>query len=342
MQLTGVLQISSAPKLLPWSMVLARGSALFLGLFSLLNLVGSLRVPGFDLNLWWIDLRMLPGWLADPFLAASGILLAWFGLRPAGSQPRRGLTCACLCLLLVISAANCLTYYTLVLRHAVRPALPIPLSLLVVTALALVLRQVLRRPLAIRAPGWLPALAAAGLLAIGFAFAQMVLFGKTDYRRQADVAVVLGARVYQDGRLSDALQDRVRTACALYRQGLVGKLIMSGGPGDGRVHETDAMARCAVALGVREADILRDESGLNTDATVKNTRAIFRSLRASRVLVVSHGYHLPRVKLAYQRAGLEVYTVPARESYFLRQMPYNMAREAAAIWVYYFRPLVSG
>ena len=51
-------------------------------------------------------------------------------------------------------------------------------------------------------------------------------------------------------------------------------------------------------------------------------------------------YHLPRIKLAYQRDGWEVFTVPAKESYLLRQMPYNMAREVAAMWVYYLRPLV--
>jgi len=51
-------------------------------------------------------------------------------------------------------------------------------------------------------------------------------------------------------------------------------------------------------------------------------------------------YHLPRIKLAYQRDGWDVFTVPAKESHLLRQMPYNMAREVAAIWVYYLRPLV--
>ena len=69
--------------------------------------------------------------------------------------------------------------------------------------------------------------------------------------------------------------------------------------------------------------------------------ARLRGLAAALVLVISHAYHLPRVKLAYQRAGWDVFTVPARESYLLRQMPYNMAREVAALWVYYLRPLVS-
>jgi len=169
----------------------------------------------------------------------------------------------------------------------------------------------------------------------------MLFFGKTDYRRPADIAVVLGARVYADGRPSDALADRVRTACKLYHDGTVKKLLFSGGPGDGSIHETEGMKRMAIQLGVKPEDILLDPHGVNTQATVKNTEAIFQQLHASRVLVVSHFYHLPRIKLAYHRDGREVYTVPAKESYLLRQMPFNMAREVAALWVYYFRPLAA-
>ena len=167
----------------------------------------------------------------------------------------------------------------------------------------------------------------------------MLFFGKTDYRRPADAAVVLGARAYADGRPSDALADRVRTACGLYQDGLVRRLIFSGGPGDGAIHETEAMKRMAMGLGVKAEDIWLDKAGVNTQATVKNTETLLRQWHASRVLVVSHDYHLPRVKLTYQRAGWDVFTVPAKQSYLLRQTPYNMAREVAALWVYYLRPL---
>jgi Uncharacterized conserved protein len=167
----------------------------------------------------------------------------------------------------------------------------------------------------------------------------MACFGKTDYRRKADVAVVFGARVYASGKPSDALADRVRTGVQLYRDGLVPKLLFSGGPGDGAVHETEAMKNLAVRLGVPEQDILLDPEGVNTRATVRNTEIMFAGLHVSRVLVVSHFYHLPRIKMTYQRTGWDVYTVPARESYTLSQMPYFMAREVAALWVYYLRPL---
>jgi len=120
----------------------------------------------------------------------------------------------------------------------------------------------------------------------------------------------------------------------------VAKLIFSGGPGDGTVSETEAMRRMAVSLGVKDEDIVLDAEGLNTERTVRNSIKICDRLDAKRVLAVSHFYHLPRIKMAYQKCGREVYTVPARERYFLRQTPYSVAREIVAFWAYYFRPLV--
>jgi len=169
-----------------------------------------------------------------------------------------------------------------------------------------------------------------------FPLLQTLCFGKTDYRRPSDVAVVFGARAYADGRPSDALADRVRTACELYNRGLVKKLIFSGGPGDGAFPDTEAMRRLALSLRVKDQDIVLDAEGLNTERTVRNSIGICNDLNAKRVLAVSHFYHLPRIKMAYQKYGREVYTVPAKERYFLRQTPYSVAREVVAFWAYYF------
>ena len=361
-----------------WSF-LPRGLSLFLGSFSLLNLAGNLRSPHFDANLWWIDLRFLSPTLARLLLLVSALCLLTFALRPPRSAWRRLLTASCATALLTFVVTNAVQFYRLLAHGSIASAIPIPLSLFVAAALTLILFATLSPPgqTAASKPsnspalkfgawdffgGWslgfgassspvltnppnhqplLPTLAVSLACLMLFPLAQMFCFGKTDYRRPADAAVVLGARVYADGRPSDALADRVRTACQLYRDGLARKLLFSGGPGDGAVPESQSMKRMALQLGVKPDDILLDENGLNTQATVKNSAAVFSSLHASRILVVSHFYHLPRIKLAYQRAGWDVYTVPARESYLLRQMPYNMVREIAALWVYYLRPLAS-
>ncbi len=317
-----------------------RGVGLFLGGFCLLNLLGGLRTAGFDANLWWIDVRVFPEACVWPFLFVSALCLIGFGLRPPGSVWRRRLTIGCAGLLGLLGLGNCAQFYWLLAHGRVSAGFPVPLSLVVAAGLWMIVAAGLR-PVR-REHGWgAPVQAAVVCLACAavFPLLQMVCFGKTSYQRLADVAVVFGARVYADGRPSDALADRVRTACALYRNGTVKKLIFSGGPGDGAVHETESMRRMAVQLGVKPEDILVDTAGVNTQATIRNTGPMFRALGARRILVVSHFYHLPRIKLAYQRSGCEVYTVPARESYLLRQMPYNMAREVAALWVYYFRPL---
>lgn len=326
-----------------WSF-LPRGLALFLGTFSLLNLLGDMRSPGFDANLWWIDLRVLPAIVARVFLLFGAVGLIGYAVHPPRSTWRRAAAGTVIGLLLVVAAWNTIEFYSLLARGIIRPLVPLPLSLLIGTGLVMVLRSIWKSPATnhhspLTCRESLPAFAVCLCFLILFPLVQMFCFGKTDYRRPADVAVVLGARVYADGRPSDALADRVRTACRLYRDGLAKKLLFSGGPGDGAIHETEAMKRMAIQLGVKSEDILLDKAGLNTQATVKNSEQFFADLRASRILVVSHFYHLPRIKLAYQRRGWDVYTVPAKESYFLGQLPYNMAREVAALWVYYLRPL---
>lgn len=319
---------------------LARGLALFFGGFTLVNLLGGLLLPRFDVNLWWIDLRWFPAVLTNPFLAIAALCLLWFGVYSPKSSIGIKLVSGAAGVLGTVALINGATFFLLLARGDISSSVPLPLSLLAASAMLLIVRCAVsstRPPGAW--PGLLPAVAVCAGCLMAFPLAQMFCFGKTDYRRTADIAIVPGCRVYADGRPSDALKDRVRTACQLYRDGWTHKLLFSGGPGDGAISEVASMKAMAIELGVKADDIFLDDNGLNTQATVHNSKPILSRLGVSRILVVSHFYHLPRIKLAYQRAGLEVYTVPAKESYLLRQMPYNVAREVAALWVYYARPL---
>jgi len=322
---------------------ISRGLALFLAIFSLLNILGELRYPGFDANHWWIDLGFIGRWPAAVLLATVSALLLCYGIRPVLSRWRRPVTAILVGALVGVCIGNAVSFYWLVWRGAIKSGFLLAFSLIVCTALAIVLLMVVfsragasrRRILSsvvIMVTLW--------VCAIGFAIGQMFCSGRTDYRRQADVIVVFGARVYADGRCSDALADRVRTGSRLYLDGLAQRLIFSGGPGDDAVHETQAMKQMAMRMGVPAEAILLDAKGVSTQATVDNTCAMFKALTVKKVLVVSHFYHLPRIKMTYQRKGWDVYTVPAEETYVLTAMPYYIAREVAALWVYYLRPLV--
>jgi uncharacterized SAM-binding protein YcdF (DUF218 family) len=315
----------------------ARILALFIGLFIAINLLGNVVWPGFDANVWWIHFaRWIPAWVVKNSLAISAITLIIFAFRDRLYRQRARFTAVSAAALAIIALINTLSFYWLLAKGRIA-GFPLPLSLVVCGALIWIARAAWSEPQSgQRMPRWILAAGSACLFAT-FPVALMIFFGNTDYRRPADAVVVFGARAYKDGRLSDALQDRIRTACELYRAGFTRRLVLSGGNGDGPITEAEAMRNYALKHGVRAEDIFIDNQGVNTEATVRNTTPLFEQWHAKRVLAVSHFYHLPRVKLAYQRAGVEVCTVPARQGRFLGQIPFNMAREVAAFWDYYLK-----
>jgi vancomycin permeability regulator SanA len=336
---------------------IARGVALFLGAFTLLNRYGARRTPGFDANAWWIAIGFLPAAVSGILLAFAAILLVTWTFRPRCGRWRLRTTLAALGLLLVAALDNCVDFYRVWDGGEIDPWLPLPLSLVVVLVLGWLMVVVARSsavPGMTAAPaktatsssggsrGARAAVAAAAFVAcaIVFPLLQFGFFGKTDYRRPADAAVVLGAQVHGDGRPSTSLNDRVMTAVDLYREGMVGTLVMSGGVGESGYNEAEVMRDMAVAEGVPAAAIIVDGQGVTTQATVDGTMTIFGRQGFDRVIAVSHFYHLPRIKLTYARAGRDVLTVPARKTGEVAQTPRIAAREIAGFWVYYLRAVL--
>lgn len=327
------------------TIAVARGLALFLGAFSLLNVLGEFRSPGFDANLWWIDLRALPSpMIAQLILTSAAVFLIAFAIRPRMATTQRIATAVFVSGLLLATFWNSCRFYLLLADGSIQTTFPIPFSLF--TSLALLLLLVaLWLPVTEVTNGqhrWVVQLSYATSVTIclvGFPLAQMVCFGLTDYRRPADAIVVFGAKALASGEPSGALDERVRTSCELYHAGLGQLLVFSGGPGDGSVHETESMRRVALRQGVPDTAILLDPDGLNTQATVRNTSPMFQAQHVQRVIAVSHFYHLPRIKMTYRRFGWDVYTVPAKRRYPMPGLPRYMTREVVALWAYYLRPL---
>ena len=152
--------------------------------------------------------------------------------------------------------------------------------------------------------------------------------------------MVFGAQVHGNGAPSTSLRDRMDTAIGLFKEHLVKKVLVSGGVGDSGYNEALVMRDMAVKAGVPKQDVVVDSMGVNTEATVRDSIPFFSLAPRSRVLAVSQFYHLPRIKLAYQRAGWDVLTVPARTSTRIKETPYLVAREIPAFWVYYLRAIV--
>lgn len=317
--------------------LIARGALSVFAAFLLSGALGEVLRPGFDQSIWLVDLRGLPSLLRGAFLVMCGAVLLSLALTAQPSEFLTRASCGVLAVLMLGLVWQSVQFYRLRGSGSFDPGVPIPFTLLVACAMAGVFALLISQRWDV-VWSWKPFLGGAVLAVVALPLCQMFFFGKSDYRRSADAIVVLGARAYADGRLSDALRDRMQTAVELYREGRAPRLIVSGGPGDGAIHETEAMRDYAVTNGVPLAAIELDRNGVNTEETAQYVGTLVRERSLKSVLAVSHAYHLPRVKMTFERSGVCAYTVPAAERYTLRKMPYLVAREVAALWVYYLLP----
>ncbi|HLO75740.1 MAG TPA: YdcF family protein, partial [Magnetospirillum sp.] len=79
-----------------------------------------------------------------------------------------------------------------------------------------------------------------------------------------DVAIILGARLRQDGSPSAALARRVRRGVQLWHGGRARALLMTGGANSAPVAEARVMRDMAVAYGVMPDHVLTEERARNT------------------------------------------------------------------------------
>lgn len=130
---------------------------------------------------------------------------------------------------------------------------------------------------------------------------------------ERDVAVVFGAGVWPDGRLSAILADRVETAVELYRLGKVRKLLMTGDNSHPLYNEPERMREYAVARGVPAEDIVLDYAGRRTYDSCYRAVRIFC---VDEAILVTQSYHLDRALFTANALGLDAVGVAAdRQEY---------------------------
>jgi len=138
------------------------------------------------------------------------------------------------------------------------------------------------------------------------------------------VALLPGASVFQDGRLTSVLEDRARTAINLYESGYIKKILVSG---DGRTNaydEVTTIGNFLVGEGVLVEDIMADTQGLNTFESLSRAKNVFG---ISQLVVVSQKFHLYRAIFIGRNLGIDIVGVQASGwSYDLK----NIVREMLA------------
>jgi uncharacterized SAM-binding protein YcdF (DUF218 family) len=180
------------------------------------------------------------------------------------------------------------------------------------------------------------ALASLAALTAWFGFVAILILREEPTRGegQAEVAIVLGAAIRQDGSPSPVFQARLEHGLALLRQKRVQRLLFTGGRGDGMEQSEAASARrWAIRRGVPARDVLVEERSRTTRQNLLEARQVMTRQGIGSALIVSDPLHLPRAMRMAQDLGIAARPSPtpttryrswrsrlpflARESFFL-------------------------
>jgi len=142
----------------------------------------------------------------------------------------------------------------------------------------------------------------------------IVLFARLDEARPAGAIVVLGAAQY-DGKPSPVLRARLDHAVELYRRGIAGTLIMTGGTGPGdTVSEAVVGKRYVVRQGVPAAAVITEERGMTSLQSMRAVAGIMHREGIDSAVLVSDPFHMLRLRLLALRVGIEARSSPTRTS----------------------------
>ena len=165
----------------------------------------------------------------------------------------------------------------------------------------------------------------------------LTLIGTRDHVAHADLIVVPATAVQIDGLPSHRLRARCDRAVEVLRSGLAPLVFVSGGV-DPRGHDEAAcMKRYLIGRGVPGQAVITDSLGRDSWQTALHVRAWLADHRVNRVLIVSQGFHVPRLRLAFARLG-GVHTYWTHARYSEPRDVFSLARELPALIKYALRP----
>ena len=150
------------------------------------------------------------------------------------------------------------------------------------------------------------------------------IFYEQDKLSEKQTALLLGARVYSDGRLSHIMQDRAETAIEIYKMGKVDKILISGDHGTSEYDEVNTIKDYLLKKGVKSEDVFTDHAGFDTYDSVYRARDIFE---VDSMIIVTQKFHLPRAVYIANSLGVESVGIVADKRRYVDKER-NMIRES--------------
>lgn len=140
------------------------------------------------------------------------------------------------------------------------------------------------------------------------------LFSAKEESRQSDVAIVLGAAVW-NGQPSPVFLERINHAVELQIGGVVDNIIFTGGIGEGDdISEAEIGKVTAVSQGVHEEDIFVETNSTVTYENLTGACMIMQEQGWKTAVLVSDPLHMKRAVTKARDLGIDVASSPTPTS----------------------------
>jgi uncharacterized SAM-binding protein YcdF (DUF218 family) len=138
-------------------------------------------------------------------------------------------------------------------------------------------------------------------------------YGQTDHAQQADVIIILGAGVEQNGKPDQGTIRRARHGAALYNKGLAPYILCTGGfVSNPQKSEASACKEILLELNIPESAILLEEKSNSTEENAIESRIVMDAKQFKTAVLVSDNFHLLRAEMLFHNRGMTVYPSPAQ------------------------------
>jgi uncharacterized SAM-binding protein YcdF (DUF218 family) len=168
----------------------------------------------------------------------------------------------------------------------------------------------------------------------------IIAFSTMNQTPQSDVAIVLGAAVWKNTP-SPVFEERIKHAIALYRKGIISKILFTGGVGNGKQYAESEVARnYALKQGVHSSDIFIDTVSKTTQQNLLETQKLLKLHVLHSAIIISDPLHMRRAMVMAEDIGLSVASSPTPTSRYrtLRTQAMFLLREM----YFYQRYLLTG
>ncbi len=134
---------------------------------------------------------------------------------------------------------------------------------------------------------------------------------------KADVAIVLGAGVTKDQKVSPVFRERLNHAFLLYTQGKVKRVLITGGYGKNGNQSDSKIGRTYLTnLGMAPNHILIEEQSVITYENLKFARKLMEQGQLTSSLIVSDPYHMKRAMSMCDQLKISAFPSPTTTSMY--------------------------